>query len=348
MRKSTIIGLILLAFCLVCRWFTPVADFYAAYCYPWISAGLSLPASLVPFSLEELVVLGFAAGFLIVLIMAIRKKKGFFHWLSRTAVLAMWLYVWFYMGWGNNYYRTGFYQRNGVRRVAFEEKTFQRFLEDYSRELNLAAAQAGSYDKTAMEADIKRFYTNNSATSGYTRLYGWQHPKKPLLNRLYSAVGVHGFIGPFFCEPQVNLELLEHEYPYTTAHELAHLSGVTSEAEASYWGFTYCRESEDPAVRYSGYISIMPHVLYNAYALLPEETCTAWAATLCDKAREDYSRSREYWAGRRVEWIDKAQTWFYNLYLKSNGVSEGIRDYSGVVGMIMTMDSFNQQQHEEL
>jgi hypothetical protein len=41
----------------------------------------------------------------------------------------------------------------------------------------------------------------------------------------------------------------------------------------------------------------------------------------------------------RIGWLDKAQTWFYNLYLKSNGVSEGIKDYSGVVSMIMTMDA---------
>ena len=27
-----------------------------------------------------------------------------------------------------------------------------------------------------------------------------------------------------------------------------------------------------------------------------------------------------------------------NVYLKSNGVSEGVRDYFGVVGMIMTME----------
>ena len=36
---------------------TPVADFYAERCYPVISAGLSICESVVPFSLEEVVVI---------------------------------------------------------------------------------------------------------------------------------------------------------------------------------------------------------------------------------------------------------------------------------------------------
>jgi hypothetical protein len=53
MRKSTVIGIVLLAFCLACRLFGPVADFYARALYPFISGGLSSFSSIVPFSLEE-------------------------------------------------------------------------------------------------------------------------------------------------------------------------------------------------------------------------------------------------------------------------------------------------------
>ena len=46
MRKSDILGILLLAFVIGCRFHTPLADFYAERCYPVISAGLSLLASL--------------------------------------------------------------------------------------------------------------------------------------------------------------------------------------------------------------------------------------------------------------------------------------------------------------
>ena len=339
MRKSDIIGLLLLAFVAGCHFFTPMADFYGEHCYPAISAGLSLCASAVPFSLEEIVVLGFAAAIIASIVRAIRKKEKFLRWLGRTARILMWLIVWFNMGWGNNYGRTGLYQRNGIQRVSFEQEKFKGFLEDYSRELNLAAIEAGAYDRNALEAEIRDFYSNKVSACGYTRLHKWQHVKKPLLNPLFSAVSVLGFMGPFFCESQLNRDLLEYEYPYTAAHELGHLAGVTSEAEASYWGFAFCRDAQNAAIRYSGYLAILPYVASNARALLPQEEYLAWFATLSDKAKNDFSNAKDHWMTLRIPWISKMQNWFYNLYLKSNGVSEGVKDYFGVVSMIMTMDA---------
>ena len=339
MRKSDIIGLVLMAFVVGCRFISPLADFYAEHCYPIISAGLSLCAAVVPFSLEEIVVLGCAVAIIFILIRAICKKERFLQWLGRTARILMWLIVWFYMGWGNNYSRSGLYQRNGIQKVAFEKERFERFLEDYSCNLNVAADAAASYNKDTLEAEIRNFYSNKVSAYGYSKLHNWQHIKKPLLNRLFSAVSVMGFMGPFLCESQVNLDLLEYEYPYTAAHEMGHLAGVTSEAEASYWGFAFCRDAQNAAVRYSGYLSILPYVASNARKLLSQEEYEAWSATLCDKAKTDYRSSGEHWLSLKVAWIDKLQQWFYNIYLKSNGISEGVKDYSGVVGMIMTMDA---------
>ena len=59
MKKTTWIGLILLLFVTACRMFIPVAEFYAAYCYPVISFCLALPTSIFPFSLEEIKVFVF-------------------------------------------------------------------------------------------------------------------------------------------------------------------------------------------------------------------------------------------------------------------------------------------------
>ena len=339
MRKGDIIGLILLAFVLGCRFSTPLADFYAERCYPVISAGLSLVSSVVPFSLEEVVVIGFVVAFIAVLIRAIRKKEGFFRWLGKTARVAMWLVVWFYLGWGNNYFRTPLYPRMGIERAAFDEEAFTRFLTDYTGALNGTAENTAFWDRGDLEADIKEFYSTKVSGYGYTGLRPWQHVKKPLLNRLYSAVSVLGFMGPFLCESQLNLDLPDVEYPFTLAHELAHLAGVTSEAEANYWAFVYCRQSGNPAVRYSGHLALLPYAASSAGSLLTEDACSEWADTVSDKVKEDYAATRDYWESRRVGIIDTVQRWMMDRLLRTNGVSEGARDYYGVIGMIMTMDS---------
>ena len=54
----------------------------------------------------------------------------------------------------------------------------------------------------------------------------------------------------FFAEAQVNEDVLPEQYPFTMAHEFAHLLGVGSEAEANYFAFLVCMQSDSDAMRY--------------------------------------------------------------------------------------------------
>lgn len=346
MRKSDIIGLILLAFSVGCRLWTPLADFYAAHCYPAISTVLSLAASAVPFSLEEIVVIGFVAAFIAILVRSIRRKAGFLRWLGRTARAAMWLVVWLNLGWACNYFRTPLYDRLGIEKASYDEQAFARFLTDYTEALNEAAGSAAPLDKESLEAGIKDYYSTEVTAFGYTAFHKWQHVKAPLINRLYSAVGVLGFMGPFFCESQLNKELLEEQYPFTMAHELAHLAGVTSEAEANYWAYVYCRQSGSAEIRYSGHLALLPYISASAKANLPAERYDEWKAGIDSKVIEDSVRSSRYWNEKRVGIIDKVQHWMMDRFLKSNGVAQGAGDYYGVVEMLMTMDGRTGQSQE--
>lgn len=201
----------------------------------------------------------------------------------------------------------------------------------------MAAKEAGTYDQDTLEAEAKAFYSNVVSQYGYARLHPWQHVKKPVINRLFSAVGVTGW--PFFLRSAGEQRRLRGEYPYTMAHELAHLAGVTSEAEASYWGYAFCRQSENSAVRYSGFLSLLPYVFLNARNLLTQEEFNAWTMTLCEEAKEDFIALQAFWKGKRIAWISDTQKWMQNLMLKSNGASSGVSDYLGVVAIVITMDS---------
>ena len=339
-RKGDIIGLVLLAGVAACRYWRPAADFYAERCYPPVSAALSGVASLVHFSLEEIVAGLFLLAFLVVLIRAIARKEGFFHWLLNTLRVVMWLVVWVYAGWCCNYFRTPLYERLEITPVHFERAEFERFLSDYTSALNRDAGSISTRDKESLEQDIKGFYGGRAAECGYAPLREWQHVKKPLLNPMYSAVTVLGWMGPFFCETQVNLDLPELEYPSVLAHEKAHLAGVTGEGEANYWAYAFCRQSDDPSVRYSGCLELFPYVATNARALLSEERYNAWLVSVSPRAKEDYNAIQEFWEGKRIGIIEKAQRYLMDLMLKSNGISEGARDYSGVIGIIMTLGGY--------
>ena len=339
MKRTTFIGLILLAFVAACRLITPVAEFYAGCCYPAIQAVLSLIAAILPFSLEEITVLAFVFLFIRIIWVAIKKKRGFMYWLKSTAVTAMWLVVWFYMGWGNNYFRTSLYERAGVERRPFDKEEFCQFVADYTEELNRTSGSIVRINPTELEKDINAFYCQEPHGLGYTKLHKWQRTKRPLLNRLYSWVSVLGYMGPFFCESQLNLDLLKTEYPSTLAHEKAHLAGVTSEAEANYWSFVYCSRSLDDGVRYSGYLHLLPYVLINARSLLTEQEYSECVAQISPTAINDYRQSREFWQNKRIKILDDIQYRLMDAMLKTNSVSQGADDYIGVVGMIITMQN---------
>ena len=325
MKKRDFVGLALLAFVVACRVWTPAADFYAERCYPLISAALSWPASLVRFSLEEIVVVGFILALLAVIVRAVRRKKGFLWWLGRTARVALWVTVWFYLGWGNNYFRTPLYARMEITPAHFEAEAFDRFLSDYTDALNACADSRKEWEPFAVEQSVRDFYADRAVAYGYAPLRRWQHVKKP-----------------FFCEAQLNLALPDLEYPFVLAHEMAHLSGVTGEGEANYWAYAFCRRSQVPAVRYSGLLFLFPYVVSNARALLPREQYEAWRARIPQRVPEDTAEIQAYWDARRVGIVEKVQHWMMDLFLRSNGIAGGAQDYSGVVGMIMTMDAYEE------
>ena len=62
----------------------------------------------------------------------IRLRKILF----REGEILAWVYVWFYLGWGLNYFRHNIYTRLQTPPVAYEEQHFKDFLKDYTERLN--------------------------------------------------------------------------------------------------------------------------------------------------------------------------------------------------------------------
>ena len=303
---------------------------------------LSWVASAVPFSLEELVVLGFAAAFLWVLVRTLSRKKRFRWLLGKSALLILWLVVWLYLGWFGNYYRTPLQARMGIQRQLFLEDRFNQFLYAYTDSLNSLQGRGALPDPESLETDVKAFYNRTLPRYGYVALREWQHPKRPLLGRLYSAVSVSGFMGPFFCETQVNRDVLPEDYPFTLAHEMAHLAGVTSEAEANFWAYAYCRHSPQDALRYCGYYSIFPHVASNVRSYMTEDYYSYWMRSVHPDIRESFVAKGAYWEALRVPFLDAIQSALMDANLRHNRIPSGAQEYNEVVGLILTMEAWEQ------
>ncbi len=329
----------LIAFILIARYNPAIGEWYATSLYPVISTALSFAVSWIPFSLEEIFVLGASALAIGILVQGIRKRKKWYKVLLNEVKLAAWVVVWFYMGWGVNYFRENIYERAAVGKQKYDETVFRQFLKDYAENLN--ASYTNSATVLSVEdfsKDIKERYLKVPQEMGLCAPRKWQQPKNLLFNRLYSAVGVMGYMGPFFNEIQLNEELLPAQLPFCYAHELSHQLGVSNEDEANFWAYQICRNSEIPQVKYSGYYALLPYVLTNARrALLPDDY-KAYLQSIKPEILQQLNAQQEFWRSRYSKTLGELQSTLYNAMLKGNKISSGTANYIQVVDMIIAFE----------
>lgn len=328
------VGAILFAGILLFRFIPGAGEVYARTFYPVISSVLSAVASTVPVLLEEVLVIGAGAGLLIYPFAA--RRHGWKHIVFREAEIIAWIYIWFYWGWGMNYFRDDFYQRANVTPVAYHEEDFRRFLHTYTEKLNKAyVALPSSFEVRTAEEEIKEIYRTLPAHFGLAEPRSFQHPKRSLIDGLYSSVGVLGYMGPFFAESYINKCMKADAFTY--AHELSHWLGVSSEAEANFWAYQVCLRSSDAAIRYQGYFGLLPYVLTNANSLLSQHEFEAWVQTLLPEITADYRKLRQLRARLYSPLVGSIQDTVYDWYLKSNRISSGQKNYAEVIGMILSV-----------
>ena len=326
-----------LAFILCCRYMPALAEGYARMAYPVLSSTLSAFSSLFPFPLMEV----FVVGLILVLIFyPIRLRKKRFRLrqiIFCEGEILVWIYVWFYLSWGLNYYRYNIYTRLQTPPVAYEEQHFQDFLKEYTDRLNATYQPTTEMDGEELKHYVHSFYANLPSTYGLAKPHSWQEPKDFIFTPIYSKVGVLGSMGPFFSEALLNADLPDVQYPFTYAHEFSHLLGVSSEAEANYWAYRACTESSSSTLQYCGYFGLLPYVISNASYLLQEDAFKLWVQTIRPEVIEQYKEKNIYWKERYSPLIGRVQDFAYNLFLKGNKIPSGKKNYAEVIGLLLSL-----------
>ena len=326
---------------------TAWGDYYATHIYPGLSAALSRLASPFRFSLTEIVVVAAILAAVWILVRAIRRHKPWWRCVLGEAGLLLGVVAWLYLGWGFNYFRSSIFERAETTPMPYEEADFMAFMETFAHELNENWCDVETLDPAAVEADIKAWYGTVPAEFGLCQPRSWQHPKRQLFNRLYSAVGVLGFIGPAFDEMHVNHDVSTNEYPFLFAHEYSHVLGVSNEAEANFWAFEACRASDDPAIRYSAWYMLLRHTAGNIRSLMGREAYQAWADTLIPEVYADWELDQIHWEGLRWPWLSRIQHSFYDFFLRSNRIAEGTANYGQVLRLVLTFSQFHDHGEED-
>lgn len=312
-------------------------EWYARNLYPLLATVLSRFSSWFPFSVGDCFIYGSIAGLLIYWIVAFFKRYSWKRVLGRSAESLLWVYLWMYMGWCLNYFRADFFTRSNTPYIEYSDDAFRSFLSTYTDSLNASFIPFAEVDKKRVAEEVKKGYGDIAGRFGMMAPTAYLRAKPMLIPSLMSGVGILGYMGPFFTEYNLNPRLLPVQYPFTYAHEMAHVLGISNEAEANLYGFLVCSRSESPEIHFSAYMGLLPYVLENAYMLLPENEFNAWRESISPEVKDVYNTKVAYWQSLYSPTIGELQATAYNLFLKGNNIPSGRKNYSEVVALLMAI-----------
>lgn len=348
---AKIIPLAVLLMAIIAIRFTPAAaEGYARKVYPVISAFLSAVSAPFPFSLGDLFVVVSIVALLAYVGYAIYKRRPFGHTLFHVALFAGYVYIWFYLAWGLNYFRHDFYTRTGIPYAPYKMEAFRSFLDNYIDSLNNSYLNVKEIDTSLVQLEITEQYNRIAPQFGMLMPRQVRKPKPMWSSALMSKTGVLGYMEPFFSEFCLNKELLPVQYPQTYAHELSHRLSISNEAEANLYAYLACTASTVPEIKFSGYFSLFPYVMQNAAMALPEVEYKGLVKRIRPEIIGLYRQKQAYWESRYSSLIGNMQQKLYNFFLKGNNIPTGTANYSEVIGLLISYENaknFQQDKREK-
>ena len=159
------------------------------------------------------------------------------------------------------------------------------------------------YDFGEMNAKLLAAYDKVAAE--YDCVYNTpSRAKKVIASELMTYTHMAGIYSYITGETNINVVMPDYTLPYTTAHEMAHQRGFSREDEANFIAFLVCINSDDPYIRYSGYVSMFEYFVSAYYSSDPSDE------------RADFYEV--YWSvDIKVRFEQKAYSEFFDKYRKN-------------------------------
>jgi hypothetical protein len=305
---------------------------YSQTLYPVVAYLLSFISKWVSFSMDDAFYLLLAISLIILMILIIIRKIKFGRFLLLIIQTLAICYVLFYWFWGFNYFRSGINERLQIAKSKPDTVEFVRVFENLIAQTNESYCTFNHTSYSTIDSLVEASYKKNATFLKLKYPQGKRRPKPITLSSFFAKASIAGYYGPFFSEVHLNDSLLMIEYPQVLAHESAHQFGITSEAEANFYGWLVCMQSESKQLRYSANISMVSYFLSQAKHL---HNFKDLIHQINKPVFDDLRKIQDHWERMRNEEIDKVAGKVNDVYLKTNKIEKGIEDYFGVIQFVM-------------
>ena len=257
------------------------AAFFNQYIAGSVRAVLSTVMWVLPFSVAELIVISIPIAFVAVLVLGFKisnddeKFKRLICILLSLILCLYSLFVWtFATG-----YRTARLDARlslGETEVTKEElydtaKWLMLETNRLAQEVEFGEGGASVMPYSLGEMSARLGDAMDGAAEEYGLFFNFPTRIKPvLLSRAMSYAHITGVYTFFTGESNLNVDFPDYTLPHTAAHEFSHQRGIAREDEANFVAFLICDASDDPYIRYSGYLNMFEYTVNTLHGYDPE------------------------------------------------------------------------------
>ena len=224
------------------------------------------------------------------------------------------LYFLFYFLWGLNYFKPSLVDKLNIK-SEYEFNVLDETINKVIFEIN---KESSFISEDINKSDI--FNLINTTASNI---------KKSIIPDIFLYQKVSGHYIPFTSEAIFVDKIPLVDMPIVILHEQAHQSGYANEGEASFIAFSKAINNKEPYIRYSGYFYALINLL-NEISKKNSDKLDDYITKLDKKVISDIKKVQNFWSKYSNSFLDKAQNYIYDLYLKSNNQEAGIMTYGEV------------------
>lgn len=326
-----------------------VENVYSKGLYKVIVTPLNLISGLLPFSLGELLLVGFIILFTVqtvrFLVRLFTKPSQFKKLLSETipnlVLFISLIYFSFVVAWGLNYQRLPFSQIAGLQVEPATVNELAAVCENLLEQAKELRKYVSENDNGVMilpsgkREALKRAYLGyEKAAQLYPELGGiYARPKGVILSEIMSYLGLEGVYSIYTGEANVNTSMPDATFPFTTCHEMAHQRGFAREDEANFIAYITCKNHPDKDFQYSGVLYALIYAGNELYKSDPDRY---------GELRKNYSTGmildlaaiNSYWKKYETP-VQEFSSSVNDTYLKANRQEDGVKSYGRMVDLLI-------------
>lgn len=320
-----------------------IERYYSTGLYPYISSTERLLLGWIPFSIGDILYASAVVWVMVKLVQFFRRWRQ--KQLNKTLLLRggrkvlqilLVIYISFNWLWGFNYNRLGSAYQMQLQFDRYSNEELIRLSTNMRDKMlpymNDSAAFTPLQKETNLTKECVHSYEQAARQFPFLQ-YRYASIKPHSLYTIGNYLGFMGYLNPFTAEAQMNTTVPIILKPAVLCHEMGHQLGYASESEANFIAFISCRQSQNPAFRYSIYYDMFGYAISDLY-FRDSVVAKKLLENLPDKIKRDRLSVRLFFRKYKNP-VSPLIDWFYDKYLKLNSQPKGRESYNEVVGWMI-------------